>query len=77
MGKQPSQKVINGLIYGLGVALPIVLIAVELSLWFFYWKKSNSATVNPPVVTTTVTEEEEEPHVHSNLFYKHISNEYM
>ena len=78
MGKQPSQKVINGLIYGLGVALPIVLIAVELALWFFYWKKSKSATVNAPVVTTTVTkEEEEEAPVYPNLFYKHMSNEYM
>ena len=78
MGKQPSQKVINGLIYGLGVALPIVLIAVELALWFFYWKKSKSATVNAPVVTTNVTnEEEEEAPVYPNLFYKHMSNEYM
>lgn len=79
MKSQPSQKVINGLIYGLGVGLPIAVIIIELSLWFFYWNKSNAATTIPPVVKTESSFEpdEEEEQTEDNLFLKHTSNDIL
>lgn len=69
-----EQQTINGLIYGLGVALPIVLIAIFVTLWFVYWNKSNSATVTPPIVQTVQEpEKKKEKLTYPNLFIANTS----